>query len=66
MASIGGRVTKQEELKACPFCGEKEEIRIAKAGDLFFGQCQKCHGSSGPRLNRVGAANDWNRRPSHD
>jgi Lar family restriction alleviation protein len=40
-----------DELKSCPFCGEKNEIYVCKMNHLntFMVQCQNC-GSMGPKI----------------
>lgn len=52
-------------LKPCPFCGEKEHVRIIKSGrkcTLYWGICPKCGAISGAAGTEEGAAARWNTR----
>ena len=33
-----------EELKACPFCGEKAEVTVTKSGMGYLVYCDNCDG----------------------
>ena len=62
------------ELRPCPFCGNKD-IRIVKIGDRAFGECFVCGALSRERKIPCGlnlrdcqemAAIYWNKRPIED
>ncbi len=51
-----------QELKACPFCGEKQQNVISNGFKNHFVECENC-GASGPAGDtEASAIAEWNRR----
>lgn len=51
----------EKDLKPCPFCGEKEDIRVTNWG-LWRFWCAKCLAKSCDKLSEKEAIEAWNRR----
>ena len=49
------------DLKPCPFCGEKEAIRLTSWG-LWRCWCVKCLAKTADELYKKDAIEAWNRR----
>lgn len=60
----GGGVINDNELKPCPFCGERN-INVSEAGyrsDLWFIQCEDCWATFPHLDTKQEAIEAWNRR----
>lgn len=61
---------EREELKPCPFCGGRAEMRITvknrieeqKRGKAHLVMCKVCRASSGSEFDEDKAVEKWNRR----
>lgn len=54
------------ELKPCPFCGEKENLRVSRSHrsliDYWYVWCLKCEATNGKHSSKAKAIEFWNRR----
>jgi Lar family restriction alleviation protein len=59
-------MSKEEELKPCPFCGAKAQMDVKRGfkGKIMcaFGYCPKCDARGGVYSTREGATQAWNGR----
>ncbi len=53
---------EQVELKACPFCGGKAEIRVACTSRNHYVRCIRCRAIGPKSTYRDESAAIWNRR----
>lgn len=52
------------DLKECPFCGEKAEVRISLGRDIV--SCTNCHAEmAGSYINIDALIEEWNTRKSN-
>ena len=55
---------KNDELKPCPFCGEKAKIEATDNGSMFHVECSVCHARTDDYYPKYKGDTvlDWNRR----
>ena len=57
------RIMSSKKLLPCPFCGEKEKVKVYKTNRFYWVECDKCF-CCGPIIckTRNGAIERWNKR----
>lgn len=54
------------ELKACPFCGESENLYIEMEEGIYFVKCEECGSRGGESYRPDNASTLWDMRSSDD
>lgn len=65
MKDISGSAKKEEELKNCPFCNSKVQIKqtaVSKEKNVFLIKCNKCGTSTPVFYTKEELTEFWNKR----